>query len=89
MQGIELLKHGLIWRIGNGDHVNIWSDPWVPRGTTRKPATPRGASLLTRVSDLIDPATGTWDEQLVMDTFWPEDAEVILTIPTDSEMVDW
>ena len=89
LQGIELLKHGLIWRIGNGDHVNIWTDPWVPRGTTRKPATPRGASLLTRVSDLIDPATGTWDEQLVMDTFWPEDAEVILTIPTDSEMVDW
>ena len=23
LQGIELLKHGLIWRIGNGDHVNI------------------------------------------------------------------
>jgi hypothetical protein len=51
--------------------------------------TPRGSSILTCVSDLIHPTTGTWDEQLVMDTFWPEDAKVILTIPIDVDMDDW
>ena len=50
LRGVELLKEGIIWRIGNGSSVNIWSDPWLPRGHTRKPATPRGHSLLTRVS---------------------------------------
>ena len=62
LRGVELLKEGIIWRIGNGSSVNIWSDPWLPRGHTRKPATPRGQSLLTRVSELIDPQTESWDE---------------------------
>jgi len=44
--------------------------------------------LLIRVSELIDPATGTWDELLIRDTFWPEDAEVILTIPTNEDFKD-
>jgi hypothetical protein len=67
--GTELLKEGIIWRIGNGSLVNIWSDPWLPRGVTRRPAMPKGRSLLSRVSDLIDPNTYAWDEQLVYDTF--------------------
>ena len=89
MQGLQLLKQGLIWRIGNGNNTNIWADPWIPRGCIRKPITPRGSSLLTKVSELIDPSTGDWDEQLVTNTFWAEDASVILTIPIDVDMVDW
>jgi len=77
LQGLQLLKQGLIWRIGNGNNTNIWADPWIPRGCIRKPITPRGSSLLTKVSELIDPSTGDWDEQLVTDTFWPEDVSVI------------
>jgi hypothetical protein len=86
--GIEWLKEGIIWRIGNGSSVNIWSDPWLPRGVTRRPATPKGRSLLSRVSDLIDPNTGAWDEQLVYDTFWSDDAETIMAIPIDPLMLD-
>ena len=86
LQGVELLKHGLIWRIGDGLHTKIWTDPWIPRGSTRRPATPRGSSLLTRVAELIDPFTGTWDEQL---TFRLEDANVILTVPTVEGISDW
>ena len=89
LQGLQLLKQGLIWRIGNGNNTNIWADPWIPRGCIRKPITPRGSSLLTKVLELIDPSTGDWDEQLVTDTLWAEDASVILTIPIDVDMVDW
>jgi hypothetical protein len=31
LKGIELLKEGLIWRIGDGTKVKIWEDPWIPR----------------------------------------------------------
>jgi hypothetical protein len=86
---LDLLRDGIIWKIGGGNSANIWSDPWLPRGSTRRPITPKGRSLLTKVSDLIDPVSGTWDEQLVMDTFWPEDAHIILAIPTDPQMEDW
>ena len=81
LQGLQLLKQGLIWQIGNGNNTNIWADPWIPRGCIRKPITPRGSSLLTKVSELIDPSTGDWDEQLVTDTFWPEDVSVIFDNP--------
>jgi len=69
--------------------VRIWSDPWIPRGCTRRPATPRGSSILSKVSELIDPHTDSWDEQLVRDTFWPEDAEEILRIPVNRDLQDW
>jgi hypothetical protein len=26
----NLLKHGLVWRIGNGATVKIWGDRWIP-----------------------------------------------------------
>lgn len=29
--GLELLKEGLIWRIGNGRKINIQRDKWIPR----------------------------------------------------------
>ena len=61
----------------------------MPSDTTRKPITPRNASLLTRVSELINPVTGDWDVQLVQDIFWPKDANEILRIHVDVDMKDW
>jgi hypothetical protein len=37
---------------------------------------------------LIDPNKGAWDEQLVYDTFWSDDAETIMAIPIDPLMLD-
>jgi hypothetical protein len=61
--------------------INIWHDPWLPRGVTRQPITPREQSILSSVSNLIDPITGDWDKELVEDIFWEEDVNVILAIP--------
>ncbi|KAI4977715.1 hypothetical protein ZWY2020_014269 [Hordeum vulgare] len=27
--GLQLLKNGLIWRVGNGEYIRIWRDPWI------------------------------------------------------------
>lgn len=89
MEGVDLLKEGLIWRIGNVTNVRIWEDPWLPKGTTRKPVTPKGATFLTRVNELINTTMGDWDRQLVQETFWPEDAEDIDRIHVDVHMEDW
>ena len=80
------MKEGIIWRIGNGENVKIWEDPWLPRGSTRKLATPRRSCLLTRVNELIDRITGEWDEQLIWNNFWPDDAAEILRIPINVHM---
>jgi hypothetical protein len=32
MHGLELLKKGIIWQIGNESKIRIWRDNWIPRG---------------------------------------------------------
>jgi hypothetical protein len=79
--GLELLKNGLIWRIGNGESVRMWRDNWIPREFMLKPISDKGRSRLNRVSKLLD-AQGLWKEDLVHKNFRPIDAEVILKIKT-------
>lgn len=69
LKGLELMKKGMIWRVGDGAGLKIWTDPWLPRNHTRKPITPRGRNLITDVDELINPVTGTWDADLVKDIF--------------------
>jgi ribonuclease HI len=89
LKGVKLLKEGLIWRIGDGNSINIWRDPWIPRGDTRRVITTRGTSILQNVSELINPVIGDWDEQLVRDTFHPEDANIILSLPVSCDRRDF
>jgi hypothetical protein len=49
---------------------------------------PRGSNLLTRVSELINPVTNQWDEELVRGTFHEDDAAVILAIPVQGNRED-
>ncbi|WVZ90334.1 hypothetical protein U9M48_036643 [Paspalum notatum var. saurae] len=53
---------------------------WIPNSTSRRPCTLRGRIVLSRVSKLIDPATGVWDSELVRDIFWEKEAKHILAI---------
>ena len=58
----------------------------VTQRLTRKPITPTRSCLLTRVNELIDRITGEWDEQLIWNNFWPDDAAEILRIPINVHM---
>jgi hypothetical protein len=70
LYGIQTFNRGCIWRVGDGDQINIWEDLWIPTSPTRKIYTPRGSILLNKVSDLINPSTGWWDEELTRELFW-------------------
>jgi hypothetical protein len=54
LKGIEVLKGGIIWRIGDGSKVHIWEDAWFPSGSTRQPSAHKGDYDLVWVSELID-----------------------------------
>jgi len=88
LKGLELLKKGVVLRVGNVGSIRIWEDPRLPYGVTRRPITPRRGNILSRVSDLIDPLTEGWDAELIQSTFWPEDVPKILAIPVHVEMED-
>ena len=95
LKGVQLLKKGIIWRVGNGENIRVWEDPWIPRGSTRRISSPKGRNLIGRVSELINPITNQWDADLIKQTFWPEDANIILQIPiqeqteTENSDFDW
>jgi len=44
---------------------------------------------LTRVEELLEPETGSWDVQLVKDVFWEEDVKYILATPTNPGHEDY
>jgi hypothetical protein len=60
----DLLKDGLVWRIGNGSTVKIWSDKWVPIPDTYSIQSPPQAHIIepnATVSELIDRDTQWWN----------------------------
>lgn len=48
-RGLQVIRNGMIWRIGNGSSVNIWRDPWIPREWSRRPLTPKGSNLVCKL----------------------------------------
>jgi hypothetical protein len=89
LHGIKLVKEGYIWRIGNGESVRIWDDPWIPKLWDRKISSPRNGNLLEKVAGLISPVTGTWDDQLVSETFSADDTRLILSMPVSANVEDF
>jgi hypothetical protein len=80
IHGLELLKKGAIWRIGSGSMVKIWRDNWVPRADSLKVSGMKERCRLKWVSQLIDPATRSWDEAIIHKYFYHHGAEAILPI---------
>jgi hypothetical protein len=80
MHGLELLKRGAIWRIGDGSQVRIWRDNWLPRSDSLKVSGKKKETRMRWVSELISPNTRLWDENKIRTYFFPHDAEAILAI---------
>ena len=76
-----MLREGIVWRIGDGSQVRLWNDPWLPRGTTRRPVTAQGESDIEWVSELIDNTSMTWNRELIAELFHVDDAQTIMAIP--------
>jgi hypothetical protein len=81
LAGIPILKRGLIWRVGNGESINIWLDPCIPSSANGLILSQRGNTVYTKVFELIDPYNGGWDLALLQNIFEPVDVQQILQIP--------
>jgi hypothetical protein len=66
--GLELLKKGVIWRVGNGARIRAWRDPWIPRESCHVPRPPRRHCRYRWVSDFLMP-DGTWHVQRLQEFF--------------------
>jgi hypothetical protein len=78
--GLELLKQGVVWRIGDGKDIRIWRDSWLPRNYALKAQPGKSKGRLRRVSQLVNEGSGTWNSQIIQKMFYAHDAEVILQL---------
>jgi len=65
LHGRELLREGVIWRIGDGSLVNIHHANWIPRAGSLRPLGQNYIQGITRVSDLVNAEGTTWDHEKI------------------------
>ena len=72
LKGLETFKKGYIWRIGSGEEVNIWCDPWIPASPDRKIITPVAKQFYHRlvISSTQILESGTRNCSLISSTPW-------------------
>ena len=78
----EVILKGAVWRVGNGQSINIWNQRWLFEDHHRKIITP-GPNIMLHctVNQLITTPQMTWDHSLIDSLFLPYDAEAIKQIP--------
>lgn len=83
-QGIEVMRKGIVRKIGSGLSVNIWEDPWLADWENMKIQSPCPANCqLKWVSDLVQ-EDGLWNWQLIESIFNQRDRNLIVGIPRPS-----
>ena len=73
----DLIREGSLWKIGNGQSVQINCNKWLPHPPLFKP----GANTNMKVADLIHHQTMQWNRPLLQATFMQSTQEDILRIP--------
>jgi hypothetical protein len=84
LAGVTTFKRGYIWRVGNGEKINIWTDPWIASSPSRKVMSPICGVVYTKVGELINPISNQWDEDLLRSLFNDLDVRRIMKIPLHS-----
>uniref|UniRef100_A0A2N9HZK5 Reverse transcriptase domain-containing protein n=1 Tax=Fagus sylvatica TaxID=28930 RepID=A0A2N9HZK5_FAGSY len=78
----DVILKGAVWRVGNGQSINIWDQRWLLESHHRKIITPSPTILRhCTVDQLIIKPQMTWDNSLIDSLFSPYDAEAIKQIP--------
>jgi hypothetical protein len=80
--GLELLKKGVIWRVGNGANIHVWRDPWIPRDAMHTPKTPQGRCRFRWVADFLQ-TDGSWNLARLQQYFIQEDVDEICKLKPD------
>ena len=86
MEGKEILALGIIKRIGTGEETHIWNENWIPRDFKLRPLCALRADPPQHVSELIVPATRTWDKQMLVEHFVDPDVDAIMNIPLSTRL---
>jgi hypothetical protein len=77
LEGRDIMKQGIIRRIGSGQDTDIWADNWIPKSSSLRPIISLVPAPPTKVSELLNISMATWNVDLVRSVFIPFDADDI------------
>ncbi|CAA0807622.1 Ribonuclease H-like superfamily protein [Striga hermonthica] len=79
----NFLRKGVLQNVGDGCNTSIWSDPWLAGTPNLSPSSGfiSDRLKLNKVSDLMCADGSTWDQDLIEQSFSPEEASLILNTP--------
>ena len=80
LQSRDVIHKGDVWRVGDGQKIDIWSHRWLPDVGQSKVISPRNDTDAGKVCDLFYPNSKLWDPGLIQHMFHPWEAEKILKI---------
>lgn len=93
LHGRDLLIKGLKYIIGDGSHVEMWTDKWIPDHPPRSPRPIGDAQHGMKVQEFIAATTRQWDEQKLRQYVVAEDVVKILALkisPTaQTDLLGW
>lgn len=83
----NVIRKGMVWRIGNGESVRIKMDKWLPTQSSRSVISPIPQLVPdAKVSELIDHDSAVWKADLVQQLFLPHEVSVIMGIPLSERL---
>lgn len=77
--GLNLLKMGLLCRVGNGQNIRVWRDNQIPWPFSYKPISPQRRCRICFVADLLND-NGSWKHELLPKYFVPANVTEIMKI---------
>ncbi|XP_075499819.1 uncharacterized protein LOC142538372 [Primulina tabacum] len=83
----EIIQRGLCWRVGNGQSIRAFADPWIPTIPSFHSSLHHSRDNQLRVSHFIS-GTRTWNESMVRQCFPIREIDAILNIPLHRQGCD-
>lgn len=80
LQAHDVIDKGAIWRVRNGESIDIWSHQWLPDLAHGKIISPRIDTSVALVCDLFHTGTKIWDPGKLELCFLPWEAELVQQI---------
>uniref|UniRef100_A0A453I588 Uncharacterized protein n=1 Tax=Aegilops tauschii subsp. strangulata TaxID=200361 RepID=A0A453I588_AEGTS len=73
LHGRDLMREGLVWRVGDGTSINIHHDNWIPRSGSMRPLGVVYLQGVTKVADLMVATRDAWNTTKIDEMLSPDD----------------
>nr|XP_051220950.1 uncharacterized protein LOC127339093 [Lolium perenne] len=83
LHGRDLLKLGLVWRVGDGTNIDVWKSSWIPRSGAQWPLGRKADAptpSIHKVAELMSDDGTSWDENKLHQYMFDFDAKDIKKI---------